>query len=53
MEVNVLKVFKLLLWTTITICLYTILVTHSSIVLFGASFIGTIGTIVAIQLNKE
>ena len=48
-----LEVIKVLLAIIIVICLYNILTTYSSIVLFGSSFIGAACTIIAIKLNKE
>ena len=48
-----LETMKLLLAIIIIICLYNILTTYSSIVLFGSAFIGAASTVIAIKLNKE
>ena len=48
-----LETMKILLWIIIGICLYNILTTFSSIVLFGSAFIGVVSTVIAIKLNKE
>lgn len=48
-----LELSKILLWIVIGICMYNILTTFSSIILFGSALIGVVSTIIAIKLNKE
>ena len=48
-----LETLKILVVGIIVICLYNIFTTHSSLVLFGSSFIGAACTVIAMKLNKE